>query len=453
MPQVLQTRNNPIFDTQLWREITGTPQYKSQIKINDDSALEHIQSDYIGQLTNAINSKQGNIEENAKAWVYYHFRDNINTFDDSTVDKLALIAGEYGTNSDYIKIADRLISNGVKFSADYLIMLDRLFQTGVADPDTSWIYDNSLYNESVEDNILKLKAILFVADKNNVRKWGLLKDKKTGEFLTVDDLIGKSKQEMFDLIDNSATKDPTDTDNEDTFRDVAKALGHEREDDIIKFYTDLATEVNNKETSELFADYIKDSYNRRTFLNTITSTERYKQDFESFLDKLTNEDNEEEGRTRGGNVRNGGKVRDYLAQNNIAVVDLYRIYSPKLQNRYRGQTLSNRRALFAEILGNKNFSDMLLNYPLRGTDEAGFLNTLVSFLDSVNELKKKQRQMDKNRIDMTKNPEVNALYRRIADYMESEYNIPANDVKRFFEREYRSGMTERQIIDRILATA
>lgn len=444
MSQVLQTRNNPIFDTQLWREITETPQYKSQIKIKDDSALEHIQSDYIERLETAINSKQGNIEENAKAWVYYHFRDNVNTFDDSTIDRLALIVGEHGTNSDYVKIADRLISNGVKFSADYLIMLDRLFQARVANPNTSWIYDNSLYNESVEDNVLKLKAILFVADKDNVRKWGLLKDKKTGEFLTVNDLIGKSKQEMFDLIDNSATKDPADTDNEDAFRDVAKALGHEREDDIIKFYTDLATEVRDKETSELFADYIKDSYNKRTFLNTITSTEKYKKDFGLFLDKLTNEDNGEKGHA---------KVRDYLAQNDISDTDLYRIYSPKLKNKYRGQTLSNRRALFAEILSNERFSDMLLNYPLQGTGEAGFLNTLFSFFDRVNELKKAQRQMDKNRVDMIKNPKVNALYRRIADYMESEYNIPANDVKRFFEKEYRSGMTERQIIDKILAKA
>lgn len=59
----------------------------------------------------------------------------------------------------------------VTLSRKDALLVYTLFKRGVATPESAWLYNKSFYNERPEDLQYKLKAILFVNDKNQLRNF------------------------------------------------------------------------------------------------------------------------------------------------------------------------------------------------------------------------------------------------------------------------------------------
>lgn len=80
--------------------------------------------------------------------------------------------------------------------------------------ETSFIYDNRLYNGTDEENLYKLKSLIFINEPKNIKNFGLYKKdnngRTTNQPITENDLMPLSAQEIEQFLNASQTKNKND---------------------------------------------------------------------------------------------------------------------------------------------------------------------------------------------------------------------------------------------------
>lgn len=126
---------------------------------------------------------------------------------------------------------------------DYLSLLGNELDKRNINPNENWLYDKTLYNESsIAKNVYKIKAMLFLKNKRNIRDYGLFRKDNKGNFLnsplTVEDIRGMDADKVRDFLNDHQSKKSGEGDSNITFRDWFKYQGIDTELGVLNYVRD-----------------------------------------------------------------------------------------------------------------------------------------------------------------------------------------------------------------------
>ena len=352
-----------------------------------------------------------------------------------------------------VEYVDKFLQNTQgNLSGDYVNIVGSLMNNKKLKASDDWLYEPWLYNETTKNNVYKLKALAFVSDRSNVKRYGL--EDESGNPLTIDSLKGKTADQMLDTIEKAQTKNIDDEDT--TFYDVAQdnKSGAQNEFD---YFRDVLKKANPTNVDKLLQvlDYIsKDNTAKRDFLYSDSSNNTIQKDLVRYLQNyssrnsraLTRNSNQGTGR----NISGSYTVNDWLKEHNLAPIDIYSQFSKDLGTKVSRGKVSKYREYLTLILNNRTQLSNLLKYPVVDDTQESMLNSIVSYLNSFNEIVKKQNKIKKAEADLKNKPEVKQFMDDVVDALVTNLQLTRPDAITRFKQHYRPGMDEEQLLSEIV---
>lgn len=203
-------------------------------------------------------------------WINKHYGKNKSRLADS-IDAIVSSIGINGIdgNSTLEFVDNFLKKTNQNLISDYVTLLSGLMDDKVISPQADWLYEPWLYNESIDENVIKIKAIAFILDSKNVKRYGLKNEQGTS--LSLKDLEGKSAKEMLDILDNAQTKGTSDYydlySDDLTIGDWLNNKGYSEIDIYKVFYPFIQKIVKDAKKLERYEKYLRELLNNSKFLN------------------------------------------------------------------------------------------------------------------------------------------------------------------------------------------
>ena len=411
-----------------------------------DDELRNMSEEDVSEL---IDSGLGNTSDKRRyvlSWIDKHFQSKV---PETEADELLLSIVENGTkDNDIVEYVENYLKNvSSPIDGDYIKLANQLVTQYKFNVTDSKLYNDSLYNESVADNTYKIKALAFVSDGRNIRKWGLYKE--DGTPISAEDIIGKSRKEVEDLLDNVQSKDGSGDDV--TFYSLAMDAGYNR-NNVKKFLTELIdklTSISNDEKQK-YKDMVeaasKNSSQWSKLLYTETEEDKAANDL---IDYLSDKDEVKVKPNQQIKPTDKLTVKSYLEENGLSHLDLFKKFSPRLNELFTRSTIAKRRDLFSNILQSKKWLPELLKYPISDNTEDAVLRAIANFIQSVNALVVRHNRRRKAESDLEHNPETRRLLRDVTDALRS-LDMPKDLISDYFKEVYRPGLTDEDIVSEIL---
>ena len=274
--------------------------------------------------------------------------------------------------------------DGDMASMVYSLWANDKISDSVIENQNSYLYDEKVYNGDENENMYKLKSMVFVDDPRNTQKFGLYRKGVDGN--RTDDLIDTS-----DIINLSA-------------RDIEKFLNNiqtrNKGDDINSIGAYLAKNNLTAQTaySTLYS-LLKQKYSgsalmaRAQSLKQILSTPQLANDFKQYQLKDTSDNsiinalNSYIVNYRKSHVGSLGTSKnkevamgDYLAKNNLTVQTAYPALYNLLKQKYNGSALSARAQSLKQILSTPQLANDFRQYRLHDTSDNSVVDALNSYL-------------------------------------------------------------------------
>lgn len=211
-------------------EVSSSGPSNIPLKSYSDKEIKNLSE---ADLKRLLDSREGDVSERrkyAKAYINKLFGDSSNIKDANSAVETSII--EKGIqNNPLLKFLQLFDSKNIgKLSGDAAILIGDILNRKNLSPGDNILYDKSLYNESEGNNTYKLKALSFLSDSDNVKKYGLFKvdedGKPTKEPLSVEDLRGKNAEQVRQMLNKSQTKNFSNEGGKElTVRDYFKENG------------------------------------------------------------------------------------------------------------------------------------------------------------------------------------------------------------------------------------
>lgn len=425
---------------------------KSQkLKVFSDQELDRMSEDELRKIVDSGEGSTSDRQRYIEAWLKAHYRANYNDVRDGITTLTYSIASNGIENNPLVTYTDNFIQNtDATLDNDYLILVGQLIGNGTIDGNEEWLYEPWMYNEPVKENVYKLKALAFVSEPRNVRKFGLRKE--DGSPLTIDDLKGKTSKEMLQLIDDSQT---SGFEGEMTFKELADTY-RSTGDNEFEYFKQVIDKLNPENADQLKStlDLIyKDSSSRRDLLYSDTTRDTFEKDLVKYIQEFIRTGQRSipsaQSQTRGATQSANYTVKDWLAENNMSPIDLYSQFSRELSTKVSRGRVSKYREYLTKILDSQKLLNQLLRYKVQDDTKESMLNSLVSFLNSFNEIVKKQNRIKKAEADLKTKDETRQLMQDVVDALRG-MQLTRDESESLFKEVYRPGMTDEEIIREIL---
>lgn len=424
-----------------------------ELKRFTDQELKDLSEDKLKEIIQSGEGQESDRRRYINAWIEKHYGANIRRITDATTPIISTIGLHGIDDNQVVEYVDKFLqSTQGNLSGDYVNIVGSLMNNNKIKASDDWLYEPWLYNETTKNNVYKLKALAFVSDRSNVKRYGL-KD-ESGNSLTIDSLKGKTADQMLDTIEKAQTKNFDDEDT--TFYDVAQdnKSGAQNEFD---YFRDVLKKANPTNVDKLLQvlDYIsKDNTAKRDFLYSDSSTNTIQKDLVRYLQNyssrnsraLTRNSNQGTGR----NISGSYTIDDWLKEHNLAPIDIYAQFSKDLGTKVSRGKVSKYREYLTLILNNRTQLSNLLKYPVADDTHESMLNSIVSYLNSFNEIVKKQNRIKKAEADLKNKPEVKQLMDDVVDALVTNLQLTRADAITRFKQHYRPGMDEEQLLSEIV---
>ena len=424
-----------------------------ELKRFTDQELKDLSEDELKEIIQSGEGQESDRRRYINAWMEKHYGANIRRITDATTPIISTIGLHGIDDNQVVEYVDKFLqSTEGNLSGDYINIVGSLMNNNKIKASDDWLYEPWLYNETTKNNVYKLKALAFVSDRSNVKRYGL--EDESGSPLTIDSLKGKTADQMLDAIEKAQTKNFEDEDT--TFYDVAQdnKSGAQNEFD---YFRDVLKKANPTNVDKLLQvlDYIsKDNTAKRDFLYSDSSNNTIQKDLVRYLQNyssrnsraLTRNSNQGTGK----NISSSYTVNDWLKEHNLAPIDIYTQFSKDLGTRVSRGKVSKYREYLTLILNNRTQLSNLLKYPVVDDTQESMLNSIVSYLNSFNEIVKKQNRVKKADADLKNKPEVKQLMDDVVDALVTNLQLTRPDAITRFKQHYRPGMDEEQLLSEIV---
>lgn len=339
--------------------------------------------------------------------------------------------------------------------SDYVSLINSLVANNVVEPETDWLYEPWLYNESEQDNIHKLKAIAFVSNKDNVKRYGL--ENTNGEPLSINDLKGKPAQEMLDILDASQTRNFEDEDT--TFVDIARD-NRSGGQDLMSYFSSIIDKMNidNKDDLKKTLELIsKDDTAKKNFLYTDTSEATFQKDLVTYLQDYI-KGNRRNLKTKSNNAvaKNGVEdnvtLNDWMKSKGLNSVTLYGYFDKLVRQNVSKYKASNYTEYLRQIVDSTKWLNRLLKSNLKENSDEAALEVVISFLNSFNEMVKKLNRNKKAESDLKNKPEVKQLMNDVVDMLVTNLQLTRPEALTKFKQNYTPGISEEDLVNAIIRT-
>ena len=424
-----------------------------ELKRFTDQELKDLSEDELKEIIQSGEGQESDRRRYINAWIEKHYGANERRIIDATTPIISTIGLHGIDDNQVVEYVDKFLQNTQgNLSGDYVNIVGSLMNNKKLKASDDWLYEPWLYNETEKNNVYKLKALAFVSDRNNVKRYGL--EDESGNPLTIDSLKGKTADQMLDTIEKAQTKNFDDEDT--TFYDVAQdnKSGAQNEFD---YFRDVLKKANPTNVDKLLQvlDYIsKDNTAKREFLYSDSSNNTIQKDLVRYLQNyssrnsraLTRSSNQGTGR----NISGSYTVNDWLKEHNLAPIDIYAHFSKDLGTKVSRGKVSKYREYLTLILNNRTQLSNLLKYPVADDTQESMLNSIVSYLNSFNEIVKKQNRVKKADADLKNKPEVKQLMDDVVDALVTNLQLTRADAITRFKQHYRPGMDEEQLLSEIV---
>ena len=424
-----------------------------ELKRFTDQELKDLSEDKLKEIIQSGEGQESDRRRYINAWIEKHYGANIRRITDATTPIISTIGLHGIDDNQVVEYVDKFLqSTQGNLSGDYVNIVGSLMNNNKIKASDDWLYEPWLYNETTKNNVYKLKALAFVSDRSNVKRYGL--EDESGNSLTIDSLKGKTADQMFDTIEKAQTKNFDDEDT--TFHDVAQdnKSGAQNEFD---YFRDVLKKANPTNVDKLLQvlDYIsKDNTAKRDFLYSDSSNNTIQKDLVRYLQNyssrnsraLTRNSNQGTGR----NISGSYTIDDWLKEHNLAPIDIYAQFSKDLGTKVSRGKVSKYREYLTLILNNRTQLSNLLKYPVADDTHESMLNSIVSYLNSFNEIVKKQNRIKKAEADLKNKPEVKQLMDDVVDALVTNLQLTRADAITRFKQHYRPGMDEEQLLSEIV---
>ena len=424
-----------------------------ELKRFTDQELKDLSEDKLKEIIQSGEGQESDRRRYINAWIEKHYGANIRRITDATTPIISTIGLHGIDDNQVVEYVDKFLqSTQGNLSGDYVNIVGSLMNNNKIKASDDWLYEPWLYNETTKNNVYKLKALAFVSDRSNVKRYGL--EDESGNSLTIDSLKGKTADQMLDTIEKAQTKNFDDEDT--TFHDVAQdnKSGAQNEFD---YFRDVLKKANPTNVDKLLQvlDYIsKDNTAKRDFLYSDSSNNTIQKDLVRYLQNyssrnsraLTRNSNQGTGR----NISGSYTIDDWLKEHNLAPIDIYAQFSKDLGTKVSRGKVSKYREYLTLILNNRTQLSNLLKYPVADDTHESMLNSIVSYLNSFNEIVKKQNRIKKAEADLKNKPEVKQLMDDVVDALVTNLQLTRADAITRFKQHYRPGMDEEQLLSEIV---
>ncbi len=424
-----------------------------ELKRFTDQELKDLSEDKLKEIIQSGEGQESDRRRYINAWIEKHYGANIRRITDATTPIISTIGLHGIDDNQVVEYVDKFLqSTQGNLSGDYVNIVGSLMNNNKIKASDDWLYEPWLYNETTKNNVYKLKALAFVSDRSNVKRYGL--EDESGNLLTIDSLKGKTADQMLDTIEKAQTKNFDDEDT--TFYDVAQdnKSGAQNEFD---YFRDVLKKANPTNVDKLLQvlDYIsKDNTAKRDFLYSDSSNNTIQKDLVRYLQNyssrnsraLTRNSNQGTGR----NISGSYTIDDWLKEHNLAPIDIYAQFSKDLGTKVSRGKVSKYREYLTLILNNRTQLSNLLKYPVADDTHESMLNSIVSYLNSFNEIVKKQNRIKKAEADLKNKPEVKQLMDDVVDALVTNLQLTRADAITRFKQHYRPGMDEEQLLSEIV---
>lgn len=424
-----------------------------ELKRFTDQELKDLSEDELKEIIQSGEGYDSDRRRYITAWMEKHYGANERRIADATTPIISTIGLHGIDDNQVVEYVDKFLqSTEGNLSGDYVNIVGSLMNNNKIKASDDWLYEPWLYNETTKNNVYKLKALAFVSDRSNVKRYGL-KD-ESGNPLTIDSLKGKTADQMLDTIEKAQTKNFDDEDT--TFYDVAQdnKSGAQNEFD---YFRDVLKKANPTNVDKLLQvlDYIsKDNTAKRDFLYSDASNNTIQKDLVRYLQNYSSRDSRALTRNSnqgiGRNISGSYTVNDWLKEHNLAPIDIYAQFSKDLGTKVSRGKVSKYREYLTLILNNRTQLSNLLKYPVADDTQESMLNSIVSYLNSFNEIVKKQNRVKKADADLKNKPEVKRLMDDVVDALVTNLQLTRADAITRFKQHYRPGMDEEQLLSEIV---
>lgn len=424
-----------------------------ELKRFTDQELKDLSEDELKEIIQSGEGQESDKRRYINAWMGKHYGANERRITDATTPIISTIGLHGIDDNQVVEYVDKFLqSTDGNLSGDYVNIVGSLMNNNKIKASDDWLYEPWLYNETTKNNVYKLKALAFVSDRSNVKRYGL--EDESGNPLTIDSLKGKTADQMLDTIEKAQTKNFDDEDT--TFYDVAQdnKSGAQNEFDYFRYVLKKVNPTNVDKLLQVL-DYIsKDNTAKRDFLYSDSSNNTIQKDLVRYLQNyssknsraLTRNSNQGTGR----NISGSYTVNDWLKEHNLAPIDIYAQFSKDLGTKVSRGKVSKYREYLTLILNNTTQLSNLLKYPVADDTQESMLNSIVSYLNSFNEIVKKQNRVKKADADLKNKPEVKQLMDDVVDALVTNLQLTRADAITRFKQHYRPGMDEEQLLSEIV---
>ena len=423
-----------------------------ELKRFTDQELKDLSENELKEIIQSGEGQESDRRRYINAWIEKHYGANIRRITGATTPIISTIGLHGIDDNQVVEYVDKFLqSTQGNLSGDYVNIVGSLMNNNKIKASDDWLYEPWLYNEATKNNVYKLKALAFVSDRSNVKRYGL--EDESGNSLTIDSLKGKTADQMFDTIEKAQTKNFDDEDT--TFHDVAQdnKSGAQNEFD---YFRDVLKKANPTNVDKLLQvlDYIsKDNTAKRDFLYSDSSTNTIQKDLVRYLQNYSSRNsralvNSNQGTGR--NISGSYTVNDWLKEHNLAPIDIYAQFSKDLGTKVSRGKVSKYREYLTLILNNRTQLSNLLKYSVADDTHESMLNSIVSYLNSFHEIVKKQNRIKKAEADLKNKPEVKQLMDDVVDALVTNLQLTRADAITRFKQHYRPGMDEEQLLSEIV---
>ena len=423
-----------------------------ELKRFTDQELKDLSENELKEIIQSGEGQESDRRRYINAWIEKHYGANIRRITDATTPIISTIGLHGIDDNQVVEYVDKFLqSTQGNLSGDYVNIVGSLMNNNKIKASDDWLYEPWLYNETTKNNVYKLKALAFVSDRSNVKRYGL--EDESGNPLTIDSLKGKTADQMLDTIEKAQTKNFDDEDT--TFYDVAQdnKSGAQNEFD---YFRDVLKKANPTNVDKLLQvlDYIsKDNTAKRDFLYSDSSSNTIQKDLVRYLQNYSSRNsraliNSNQGTSR--NISGSYTVNDWLKEHNLAPIDIYAQFSKDLGTKVSRGKVSKYREYLTLILNNRTQLSNLLKYSVADDTHESMLNSIVSYLNSFHEIVKKQNRIKKAEADLKNKPEVKQLMDDVVDALVTNLQLTRADAITRFKQHYRPGMDEEQLLSEIV---
>lgn len=424
-----------------------------ELKRFTDQELKDLSENELKEIIQSGEGQESDRRRYINAWIEKHYGANIRRITDATTPIISTIGLHGIDDNQVVEYVDKFLqSTQGNLSGDYVNIVGSLMNNNKIKASDDWLYEPWLYNETTKNNVYKLKALAFVSDRSNVKRYGL--EDESGNPLTIDSLKGKAADQMLDTIEKAQTKNLNDEDT--TFYDVAQdnKSGAQNEFD---YFRDVLKKANPTNVDKLLQvlDYIsKDNTAKRDFLYSDSSNNTIQKDLVRYLQHYSSRNSRALARNSnqgtGRNISGSYTVNDWLKEHNLAPIDIYAQFSKDLGTKVSRGKVSKYREYLTLILNNRTQLSNLLKYSVADDTHESMLNSIVSYLNSFHEIVKKQNRIKKAEADLKNKPEVKQLMDDVVDALVTNLQLTRADAITRFKQHYRPGMDEEQLLSEIV---